>query len=62
MHQATYTPTESQRVEQALALFVHRAAARRRNEAAELLQRAADKAGARRFAAVPVRHSAFGGL
>jgi hypothetical protein len=57
-----YTPTQAERVEQVLAVFVHRAAARRKNEAHELLQRAAAKAAPRRFAAVPVAHSAFGSL
>jgi hypothetical protein len=57
-----FQPTPAQRVEQALAFFVHRHAARRANEAQELLQRAADKAQARRFKCEPEPPTGFGVL
>lgn len=51
---APFKPTESQRVLQTLAGFAFRREVRAKNDAAELLKRAAEKAGPRRFTGAPL--------
>ncbi len=55
-----FKPTETHRVLQALAGFAFRREVRAKNDAEKLLQRAADKAGPRRFKNEPP--TGFGSL